>query len=162
MASRASKIALTILTCASLSLPPSVAEAGMRTGTWRNGMVAGPAGVGWYGSHGYYAPRQHYSPYGGYYGAAYGARYGYPGYSYGYGGYQPGYYGGNGYYPGYYYRERRSNDGAALAVGLIGGMALGAILANSAARASPRCYVAPRRVVSASGGTYIRRVRTCR
>jgi hypothetical protein len=143
------KIALTILTCTSLSLPPTVAEAGMRTGTWRNGMVAGPYGVSWYGPHGYYPPPQPH--YGGYYGAAYGA-------PYGYGGYTPGYYG---YYPGYYYRERRSNSGAALAAGLIGGIALGAILANSTARVAPRCYVVPRRVAGASADTYIGRVRTC-
>jgi hypothetical protein len=54
-----------------------------------------------------------------------------------------------------------ANGGLALAAGLIGGMALGAILASSA-RAAPRCYVAPRRVVSASGDTYTRRVRVCR
>jgi hypothetical protein len=95
---------------------------------------------------------------------AYGPGYGYYGRPYGYygGGYAPAYYGGYGYYPGYYYRKRRSNSGAALAAGLIGGMALGAILASSAARAAPRCYVAPRRVVSASGDIYTRRVRVCR
>jgi hypothetical protein len=129
----------------------------MRTGTWRNGMVAGPYGVSWYGPHGYYPPPQPY--YGGYHPSYYGAAYGAP---YGYGGYTPSYYGGYGYYPGYYYRERRSNSGAALAAGLIGGMALGAILGNSTARGAPRCYVVPRRVVRASGDTYIRRVRTCR
>jgi hypothetical protein len=148
MTSKAVKIALTILTCTSLSLPPTTAEAGMRTGTWRNGMVAGPYGVGWYGPGGYYP---------GYYGARYGGPYGYGGY-----GYAPAYYGGYGYYPGYYYRKRRSNSGAALAAGLIGGMALGAILASSAARAAPRCYVAPRRGVSPSGYAYTRRVRVCR
>jgi hypothetical protein len=171
MASKVAKIALTILACTSLSLPPTAAEAGMRTGTWRNGMVAGPYGVGWYGSHGYFAPSRHaryggYYP--GYYGAGYGAPYGYPGYGsydsgyYGGYGYAPAYYGGYGYYPGYYYRRRRHDSGAALAAGLIGGMALGAILASSAARAAPRCYVAPRRVMNASGNTYIRRVRVCR
>jgi hypothetical protein len=153
MTSKVAKVVLTILTCTSLSLPPTIAEAGMRTGTWRNGMVAGPYGIGWYGSRGYYG------------GPAYGGwRYG--GYSYHsrfYGGYAPAYYGGYGYDPGdYYYRERRSNAGAALAAGLIGGMALGAIIAGSAARAAPRCYVAPRRVISPSGYTYTRRVRLCR
>jgi hypothetical protein len=165
MASKVAKIALTVLACTSLSLAPTAAEAGMRTGTWRNGMVAGPYGVGWYGPGGYFAPSQHahyggYYP--GYYGAGYGGPYGYPRYSYGYGGYDPGYYGSYGYYPGYYYRKRRSDSGAALAAGLIGGMALGAILASSAARAAPRCYLAPRRVMSAPGNTYIRRVRVCR
>ena len=153
------------------SLP---ASAGSSTGTWRNGMVAGPYGIGWYGPRGSFAPayHAHYGGYPGYYGAGYGGPYGYPGYRHGYGGYDPGYYGGYGpgpgyyggygYYPGYYYRKRRSNSGAALAAGLIGGMALGAILANSAARAAPRCYVAPRRVMAASGNSYLRRVRVCR
>ena len=174
MASKFAKITLTVLTCASLSLPPTIAEAGMSTGTWRNGMIAGPYGVGWYGPRGSFAPayHAHYGGYPGYYGAGYGGPYGYPGYLYRYGGYDPGYYGGYGpgpayyggygYYPGYYYRKRRSNSGAALAAGLIGGMALGAILANSAARAAPRCYLAPRRVMTASGNSYIRRVRVCR
>jgi hypothetical protein len=45
MTSKAVNIALTILTCTSLSLPPTTAEAGMRTGTWRNGMVAGSVGI---------------------------------------------------------------------------------------------------------------------
>jgi hypothetical protein len=137
----------------------------MRTGTWRNGMVAGPHGVGWYGRHGSFAPA-HQVYYGGdrraYFGGyGYHPRY-YGGYGYhrryngGYG-YAPAYYGD--YYPGYYYR--RSNSGAAFAAGLIGGVALGAILASSA-QASPRCYLAPRRVVSATGVTYIRRVRVCR
>jgi hypothetical protein len=173
MASKIIKIALTVLTCTSLSLPPTVAEAGMRTGTWRNGMVAGPSGVGWYGRHGSFAPahRAYYGGwgYGGYRRADFGG-YGYhPRYYGGYGyhrryyggyGYAPAYYGGYGDYPGYYYR-RRSNSGGAFAAGLIGGVALGAILASSA-QASPRCYLAPRRVVSATGDTYIRRVRVCR
>ena len=89
MTSKITKIALTVLTCTSLSLPPTAAEAGMRTGTWRNGMVAGPYGVGWYGPGGYYP---------GYYGAGYGGPYGYGGY-----GYTPAYYGGYGYAPAYPY-----------------------------------------------------------
>jgi hypothetical protein len=162
MTSKAAKIALTILTCISLSLPPTVAEAGMRTGTWRNGMVAGPYGIGWYGPNRSFAPahRAYYGGYHrGYYGGGYGG-YGYRGF-YGQYGYGPAYYGDYGYYPGYYYRKRRSNARAALAVGLIGGMALGAMLASSA-RATPRCYVTPRRVTGPSGATYTRRVRVCR
>ena len=54
MTSKVAKVVLIVLTCTSLSLPPTVAEAGMRTGTWRNGMVAGPYGIGWYGPHGYH------------------------------------------------------------------------------------------------------------
>jgi hypothetical protein len=148
MTSKVAKVVLTILTCTSLSLPPTIAEAGMRTGTWRNGMVAGPYGIGWYGGPAYGGWR-----YGGY---SYHSRF-YGGY-----GYAPAYYGGYGYDPGYYYRERHSNAGAALAAGLIGGMALGAIIAGSAARGAPRCFVAPRRVISSSGYTYTRRVRLCR
>jgi len=161
MTSKFAKIALTVLTCTSLSLPPTAAEAGMRTGTWRNGMVAGPYGVGWYGPDGSFAPahRGYFGGYHrGYYGGGYG--YGYPGYYRRYS-YAPAYYGDYGYYPGYYYRKRRSSSGGAFAAGLIGGMALGAILASSA-QASPRCYLAPRRVVSPSGYTYTRRVRVCR
>src|SRR3954454_4055928 len=58
------------------------AEAGAGTGTWRNGMVAGPYGAGYYG-HGY-------GP----------ARYGY---------------------------RRSHGNGGAVAAGLIGGLALGAL-----------------------------------
>jgi hypothetical protein len=162
MTSKFAKIVLTVLTCTSLSLPPTVADAGMRTGTWRNGMVAGPYGIGWYGPNSSFAPahRGYYGGYyRGYYGGGYGG-YGSPGYYGGYS-YSPAYYGDYGYYPGYYYRKRRSNAGAALAAGLIGGMALGAILANSA-RAAPRCYVTPHRVTGPSGYTYTRRVRVCR
>src|SRR5688572_1559209 len=60
--------------------------------------------------------------------------------AYGYGYHKPYYYGGyRGHYPayygyhrphGYYYRKRRSNRGA-IAAALIGGIALGAILAST-------------------------------
>jgi hypothetical protein len=50
------------------------AEAGRRTGTWQNGMVAGPYGPGYYG------------PDGSFYGNGYGGgHYGYGGGHYGYG-----------------------------------------------------------------------------
>src|SRR5215218_8297767 len=108
MTSKMAKIALTVLTCTSLSLPPTAAEAGMRTGTWRNGMVAGPYGVGWYGRHGSFAPahRAYYGgwDYGGYRRAYFGG-YGYHPHYYGGYGYHRRYYGGYGYYPGYYYRR---------------------------------------------------------
>ncbi len=112
-------------------LASAPAEAGASTGTWRNGMVAGPRGVGYYGGYGYgYRPAGYgYRPYG-YYrrhnnggavaagligGLALGAlaaqpAYSYPAYSYpaypvtSY----PGYY-GTGYYGGsscYTVRER--------------------------------------------------------
>jgi hypothetical protein len=95
-----------------------------------------------------------YQPAGYYYGNPYGY-YGYrPAYRYGYG------------YP-YYYRRRSS--GGAVAAGLIGGFALGA-LAATAARPSyyyptryryRDCIVERRRVVLRSGRVAIRRVRTC-
>jgi hypothetical protein len=146
MSSKTSRLALTIVTCLALATAPTVAEAGMRTGTWRNGMVAGPHGLAWGGHHHVHGHHfGHYRPVHAYYG--------HPGYSYGYG-----------YYPGYYHRpyyHRRSGSGAAFAAGLIGGLALGAILAN-AARATPRCYVASRQFVSASGKPFVRHVRRCR
>lgn len=167
MASDVAKFVLTVVTCASLTLLPTTADAGRRTGTWR---YANP-GWGGYGYGGYYPAH-----------AGWGYRsHGYSGYG---GGYYPGYYGGGGYYPAYGgtypsyghgygysgyggpvyygYQRRHSNTGGAMAAGLIGGMALGAILARSSARAYRQCYVAPRRIAAASGATYIRRVRMCR
>ncbi|WP_246776693.1 hypothetical protein [Microvirga sp. VF16] len=107
----------------------------------------------YYAPHGlrqrYYAPR--------YYG---GARYGYYG--------RRGYYGGRygyGYPYGYY---RRPNYGGAVAAGVIGGLALGAI-ASAAANpyygpayyAPPRCAFERRRVVNPYGRVVVRRIRTC-
>jgi hypothetical protein len=158
MASGAWKLALTILTCISLSLPPTAAEAGMRTGTWRNWNPGWGHHGGWAYRHGAYPG--HYGSWGHSRSFAYrygGWRYG----GYGYRGYYPASY-GYGYDPGYYYyRRRRSNAGAALAAGLIGGIALGAILANSSARADPRCPIVHRRIVSPSGRASIRHVRAC-
>jgi len=54
------------LTLGGALLASAPAEAGARTGTWRNGMVAGPYGVGYYGPYGYrpagygYRPRAYY------------------------------------------------------------------------------------------------------
>lgn len=126
-----------------IAVPASVttAEAGASTGTWRNGMVAGPRGV--------YGPRYGYAP-----------RYGY-----------------GGYYGGY----RRYNPGPALAAGLVGGLALGAIAAGSSpyygagygypAYGAPvyyqppayygRCYWTNRRVYDAWGYAHLRRVQVC-
>ncbi len=123
------------------------AEAGSRTGTWRNGMVAGPAGVGYYGGYGYRP-----------------ARYGYRA-------------------PGYY---RRSNNGGALAAGLIGGLALGALASAPAYSypaysypaypaypasypayygagyyAGPACYTVRRRFVDDWGRVFVRRTQVC-
>ena len=149
MVSRFSKVALTVLTCAGLVLPPTFAEAGASTGTWRNGMVAGPDGVGWYGRHGAYVPARHYGGYGGW-----GRGYHRPHYGYG-----PAYDGGYGYDPGYVYEDRGSDAGAAVA-GLIGGMALGAMV-TGATRASHRCHIVTRSVRNHSGHVHLRRVRVC-
>jgi hypothetical protein len=95
-----------------------------------------------------------------YYRPVYAGSYGYPYYggyrSYGYG--YP-------YYGGGYYRSY-DNSGAVVA-GLIGGLALGAIAANAAARPAYRtarfdnCFFERRRVVTRSGNAIVRRVRTC-
>ena len=174
------------------------AEAGASTGTWRNGMVAGPAGAGYYGGFGggYRPAFGGYGGYGGYrayrpafggygyggYRPAYGG-YGYGGYrpaygGYGYGGYRPAYFGGyRGYRPAYYpYRPysgygygyyRRRNYGGAVAAGLIGGLALGALA--TAPYAYPYysepvgydCYTVRRRFVDAWGRVFIRRTQVC-
>jgi hypothetical protein len=122
MASKALKLAVGLLTCVSVSVPPSLAEARpfWGGGGWGHGWHGG-YGPGWYRPHVFHGWR-------GYYG-----RFGYPAY---YGGYYPGY-----YYGGPIYYRRRSNTGAALAAGLIGGIALGAILAN--ATRSQRVYYRP-------------------
>src|SRR5688500_10490443 len=82
MTSKAVKIALSALTCISLSLLPIIAEAQVRTGTWRSG-TSGP-----------------YNP--GSANAGYGVLYGFPGYSY---------YPSMEYYPDYHHRESRSPSG---------------------------------------------------
>ena len=53
---RAFKTGFTALVlCGALAAWSPPAQAGSSTGTWRNGMVAGPAGVGYYGTNdGYY------------------------------------------------------------------------------------------------------------
>ena len=79
MASKALKLAVALLTCVSVGLPPSLAEARPRWGHW---------GAGWHGGYGPgwgYGPRPYYAS----------SFYGYPGY---HGGYYPAYSGG--YYPG--------------------------------------------------------------
>jgi hypothetical protein len=119
------------------------AQAGASTGTWRNGMVAGPYGAGYYG-------RQAYRP------AAYGYRPGYGGY------------GGYGYH--------RHNNGGAVAAGVIGGLALGALatapaysypaypaypVASPGYYAAPACYTVRRRYVDAWGRRVIQREQVC-
>jgi hypothetical protein len=152
------------------------ASAGAGTGTWRNGMVAGPYGVGYYGSR---------AAFGGYRGGPVGVAYRpYPrGY---YGGYRPAFGGGygrsfygGGYRPhfGYGYRPyyRRRDSGAALAAGLIGGLALGALATapyrysspatyggyHGASYGAPVCYSVRRRAVDAWGRVFITRRQVC-
>jgi hypothetical protein len=128
----------------------------------------------YYGRHGYhgaypgYAPR--YRPVRAFHGPRYGWRGGYRRAYWGprYGGYYR--YGGYGYrgYPYGYYR--RSDNGGAVVAGLIGGLALGAI-ANAATRpayyrraaypAYNNCFFERRRIVTRTGRTVVRRVRTC-
>ena len=126
------------------------ASAGASTGTWRNGMVAGPLGVGYYGYRGGFRPGYH-------------------------GGFRSAYYGGYNPYPRPYYRRR--DNGAAVAAGLIGGLALGA-LATAPYRYSypasygggyygasyydqPTCYSVRRRYIDAWGRLVVRRTDVC-
>jgi hypothetical protein len=151
------------LGCA-MVLQPEPASAQQGYHLYRNGVrVTGPA----------YAPsRQGFrAGYGGfrggynraYYGRGYGYRPGFYGPRYGY---RPAYYGG--YYP--YRSYRRGFNGGAVAAGLIGGLALGAIASAatnpyyySPAYYTPArtCYVERRRVVNRYGRVGIRRVQTC-
>jgi hypothetical protein len=76
-------------------------------------------------------------------------------------GYRYGYYGG--YWPGYRYRPY---NGGAVAAGLVGGLALGALAATAAqpyyaAPAYGRCWIERRRVADAWGNLYVRPVRVC-
>lgn len=82
-----------------------------------------------------------------------------------------------GYHPGYAYRNnRRSNRGAAVAAGVVGGLALGALAAGAArpAYAAPiapgyavpayggaDCYTVRRRFVDDWGRTFVRREQVC-
>jgi hypothetical protein len=83
---------------------------------------------------------------------------------------RPAYWGGYGYgygYPRYGGYYRSDDGGGALAAGLIGGLALGAI-ANAAARPATyrqvsqgNCFYERRRVVLRNGHAVMRRVRSC-
>jgi hypothetical protein len=119
------------------------AEAGASTGTWRNGMVAGPYGAGYYGRHAY-------NP------AGYG--------------YRPAYGG---------YHRSHGHGGGAVAAGLIGGLALGALATAPAysypaypvaspgyygattVYEAPACYTVRRRFVDAWGRAFVRREQVC-
>jgi hypothetical protein len=147
---QSSKTALAAAVLASATmLAPSAAQAG----PWGYGPPAYYQPYSGTTSHdgavypGGYAPAYYGHPqpvYGYGYGGGYDPAYGYPAYGYG--------------YP--VYRKRRSNAGAALAAGLIGGMALGAIIAGSQ-RGYARSCVVSRRALSPSGRPYLRRVRVC-
>ena len=115
-AARALKIGFSVFAmCGALAAWSLPAHAGESTGTWRNGMVAGPAGVGYYGSNGgYYVERprsgrrgyvrEYRRPsraYGGY--SVYEDPYAIPR-SYGSRGY------GYGYAPDWYLREQRERE----------------------------------------------------
>jgi hypothetical protein len=102
--------------------------------------------------------------YGGYRSAYYGPRY--------YGGYRSAYYGPR-YYRGYPYRYYRRSNGGAVAAGLIGGLALGAITSAVANpyyypyyapayyRPARTCFTERRRIVNRYGRVVVRRVQTC-
>lgn len=111
---------------------------------------------------------------GGYRGPVYGPRWrsGY----YGHGYYGRGYYPYRRYYGGYYpygYYRRGYYDGGAVAAGLFGGLALGAIASavnqpyyypgyrQAYYPAYNRCFFERRRVVARNGRVVVRRVRTC-
>lgn len=118
---------------------------------------------------GYYGPR---------YGGGWGRGYYAPRYGGGWGGYRPAYYGpgyGYGYYGGGYPYYRRYDNGGAVAAGLIGGLALGAI---AGAATNPyyypsgyyrpayyeparTCVMERRRIVNRYGRVVVRRVQTC-
>jgi len=148
-----------------MTLQPEPASAQQGYHLFRNGVrVSGPAYVPY--RQGF---RSAYRP--AYYGGGYGYRSGFYGPRYGY---RPAYYGSR-YYGGYYpYGYRRSYNGGAVAAGLIGGLALGAI---ASAATSPyyyggyyspayyapaqTCYIERRRFVDRYGRVGTRRVQTC-
>jgi hypothetical protein len=122
------------------------ANAGASTGTWRNGMVAGPYGGGYYGR----------PAFGGYRG-----------------GYRPAY---GGYYGGYRPYYRRNNVGGAVAAGVIGGLALGALATapyrysypatyggyyGAGYYGAPACYMTTQRGVDAWGRVVLYRTQVC-
>jgi hypothetical protein len=133
---------------------PAPAEAQVYYRGWGGGYPGYAGGYGWH------RPAYHWNrPVYGYEGP-YGYRYA-PAYRYGY-------YGRPYYGYGYPYYRRRSNGGA-VAAGLVGGLALGALAAQAArpAYAYPvrthyrNCFVERRRVVTRSGRVVVRRVRSC-
>ena len=55
----------------------------------------------------------------------------------------------------------RYRYGGAVAAGLIGGLALGAIAASAATPVYAACFIEPRYFRDAFGRLYVRRIRTC-
>lgn len=69
---------------------------------------------------------------------------------------------GPGWGPGYYYGPRR-NNGAAVAAGIIGGLAVGAIAAGAANNYyRPRCWMQTQTFYNGWGQPYYRDVEVCR
>ncbi|QFR31680.1 hypothetical protein [Ancylobacter sp. TS-1] len=64
--------------------------------------------------------------------------------------------------PGHYYGPRRNNNGAAIAAGIIGGLAVGALAATAANNYRPRCWTETRTVYNSWGQPYYRDVEVCR
>lgn len=122
----------------------------------------GFGGHGFHGGHGFGGHRGFYGGHGGFYG---GHRF---------------YGGGHGFYPGYYGHRHGyyGYGGGAVAAGLIGGLALGALAASpayyggygygygypgyyGAGYGYGGCYLVRRRVIDPYGTVYIRRIQVC-
>lgn len=71
--------------------------------------------------------------------------------------------GAPGWGPRYYYGPRHNNNGAAVAAGIIGGLAVGALAANAANNYyRPRCWTETQTVYNRWGQPYYRDVEVCR
>ncbi|WP_371345235.1 hypothetical protein [Ancylobacter sp. IITR112] len=92
-----------------------------------------------------------------------GPGWGGPGPGYGWGRPGPGWRGPGWRAPGYYYAPRRNNNGAAIAAGIIGGLAVGAIAAGAANNYyRPSCWMETRTLYNSWGQPYYRDVEVCR
>ncbi len=68
---------------------------------------------------------------------------------------------GKKHYHGYGYGYRPHYRGGAIAAGVVGGLALGAIAASAAPAYYGDCYLSRERVHDGFGNVYVRRVRVC-